>query len=422
MKRLLLAAVTLAGATPALADDVGVIAVRPAHSPVSLTQLQDALATALRARGDLAIANPSREARQRLAAGAVLADRLEGFTETAELMRSGWESYASVQYTFARSRLAEARQRARTLTDLAGGLELFAEVTLRLGVIKHELRDFEGAADDFRLAHRLAPTRPVTSDHFKPNIVTAFQAAVASAIPRRSVAIKRTPANVAVEVDGRAVPAGGSIELEEGLHLMVSRRPGFRSEHTLVQVERSTSSLAVKLERDLQSGALYADGPGGELAIGSDEGPATRLAATIALFAELDGVVIAAAVWRNGEPTLVGQWCSGEPLSCGRAVEIRFAGSRGLTIATTELIDRARKEQPRFPITVLVDARLTNPEKRDIGQVVTPPTPWWKNKWLWIGVGAGVVAAGTAAIVLASPADPTVVIEVPDPCQFGGCP
>jgi hypothetical protein len=416
VKRLLLALAALAlGGGSAVADDVGVIAVRPVHSPVSAVELTRALEVALRARGDVAVDNPSRAARGRLSAGAVLADRLDGFTETSELMRSGWQSYASVQYTFARARLAEARQRALTLTDLAGGVELFAEVTLRLGVIKHELRDVAGAADDFRLAHRLAPTRPVTSDHFKPNIVTAFQAAVAAAIPRRGVSVSRSPAGATVIVDGRIVGPNETVDLDEGLHLVVGMRPGYRSERRLVRVERSTTEIAVALEPDLRSSPLF----GGELTAGAEEGPATRLASTIALFAELDGIIVAAAVWRGGEPALVGQWCGGEPLSCGRAVEIRFAGERGLAAATIELVDRARAEERRFPVTVLGDARITNPEKRESDAVITR-SPWWKNKWLWIGVGAGAVAAGTAAALLVSDGDLRVVIEAPT-CQFGGC-
>lgn len=407
----------VATSRPAAAEEVGVVAVRPAHTPIALAELEEAVAAALRARNHVAVPAPARIARDRLIGGAVVAERLAGFTAAAERMREGWTRYANVEYAVARSRLAEARQQALALTDLAGGVELFAEVSLRLGVIKHELRDFEGAAGDFRLAQRLAPTRPVTIDHFKPDIVTAFQAAVASAVTRRTVSLRREPGNAAIEIDGRLIPEGvAHIDLEEGLHLVVGRRPGFRPERTLVRVERGTHEIGVALEPDAVSAPLFS----GELSVGTAEGPATRKASALALFAELDAVLIAAAVWRGGQPALVGQWCDGDRLQCGRPVEIRFASARGLPAATTELVDRARAEERRFPLTVLDDARITDAEKRD-DVVKPPPAPWWKNKWLWIGVGAGAVALGTTAAILAADSDLKIVIEA-DPCQFGGCP
>ena len=412
-----LALVAGAAITPAAAEDVGVIAVRPAHSPIPVAQVAEAVASALRARNHVAIEAPARSARGRVAAGAVVSERLAGFTAASQGMREGWARYAKVEYAAARARLAEARQRALAVADLAGGVELFAEVSLRLAVIKHELEDIEGAAADFRLAHRLAPTRPVTSDHFKPNIVAAFQAAVASAITPRTVAVRRRPAAVALEIDGRPIPAGlQQVELEEGLHLVVGRSPGFAPARTLVRIERGTREIAVELEADPRSAPLFS----GELAIGTGEGPATRMAAAMTLFAELDAVLIAAAVWRGGQPALIGQWCDGERIQCGRAVEIRFAGARGLPAATTELIDRARAEERRYPVTVLDDQRITRAETRaDVD--ATRESPWWRNKWLWIGVGAGAVALGTTAAILAADGELKVVIEA-DTCQFGGCP
>lgn len=421
MKGVLFAGVSVAVAAalagPAAAEDVGVVAVRAKHAPIAADKLSEAVAAALRARNHVAVSTPARTARERLVAGAVVRGRLAAFTDAIERMRSGWARYANVEYAVARSRLAEARQQALAVTDLAGGVALFAEVSLRLGVIKHELRDFEGAAADFRLAQRLAPTRPVTIDHFKPDIVTAFQAAVASAIKRRTVTLRRQPAGAALEIDGRPIPTSvEQIDLDEGLHLVVARRPGFLSSRNMVRVERSSDELAVTLEPDPRSSPLFS----GKLAAGTAEGPATRIAAAVALFAELDAVLIAAAVWRGGQPTLIGQWCGGDRLRCGRPVEIRFASARGLAAATTELVDRARAEERRFPLTVLDDARITNAEKRD--DVVKPPDPpWWKSKWLWIGVGAGVAVLGTTAAILAADSPLDIVIET-DPCQFGGCP
>lgn len=413
-----LCALTAASPRLASADDVGVVVARPLHASVGGADLEAAVAAGLGDAGHLVVFQPIRAARARVAAGAVRAVRLVAFSRADALLRDGWRSYALGDFAAALAKLTEARALAVDIGDLDGGVELVAEVSLRLGVVKHEQLDVSGAAAEFRLARRLAPERVVTDDEFKPLAVGAFRSAVAAPVSPRSVNIRREPAAASLIVDGREVASGATrIDLDVGFHLVVGRAPGMAPSRALVDISSAAvPELAIRLELDAATAPLES----AELGIGVGEGVASRAGASALFFGELDAVLITAAIWRGGAPALVGQWCDGVPLECGRAVEIRFADRRGLGVAVSELIRRARAETRRFPLTVLGDARLTDPESPDAGIVRPVTTPWWKNRWLWIGVGSAIAVGGATALILTR--DPGVTLEIEaDPCEFGPC-
>lgn len=409
-------AALIAVSLPAMAAaDVGVVAVRTAHSPVPKPELEAAVARALRGLGETPVADPAQVARDRLGAGAVRRQRLAGFREARELLAEGWRAYALVQTERARDRLAEARRRALSVADLIGGVELLAEISLRLGVLELELGRAAEAEAEFRLAQRLAPERAVTINQFKPAVVNAFRAAVAAPSIPRPVKLTRRPADVAVEIDGRRIDPASALELEVGLHLVIGRHAGREPSRELIRVESAGVSIAVAPAPDPHSAPLFGEG----LVAGRRPEPATALAAAATLFADLGGVMLVAAVWRGGEPALIGQWCGGEPLRCGKPVEVRFASSRGLPAASTEVIERARRERRRLPVTLLGDDRVARAEAEVVATPAIESRPWWKSPWLWAGVGAAAVAAGTAAILTRD--RPIEVVIESDPCQFGGC-
>ncbi len=409
------------------AKSVGLSILEPTHSPIATQDLIQVMESALAQRGHRVIANPIELARLQIDRGAVLADRLLPFARSEALAAEGWRAYAVVDNQTARARLEAATAAALAVADLSGGVELLAEITLRLGVVLFELGEAKTSAANFRLAYRLAPDRAVTDNEFKPAVVTAFRAAVAAPTVRRAIAVSLEPSIAAVEIDGTTrVAAGESLDLEVGLHLVVIRAPSMNAESKLVDVPAAGAMrIHASLVRDSESAALYRLQSTKMLQIqprvGMTSNNATAVLEASSLFAELDAMFVVAAIWQGRELALIGQRCMGIPLHCGALAEVRFADQEAVSVAATELVNRLEN-------LMIVDSEVTITTDSRIRSSVTPPPivvhspskPWWKNRWLWLGVGAAA-ATTTAAIWLIR--DPTRdVVIIVDPCQFGQCP
>ncbi len=333
------------------------------------------------------------------------------------MLAEGWRNYAVVQMASARSQLVAARQAALEVADLAGGVALVAETSLRLGVIEFELGEASAAAD-FRLAHRLAPDRAVTDDEFKPAVVTAFRAAIAAPTAKRPVNVKVTPANATVEIDGTARQSGASVDLQIGLHLLVVRSPGMIAAGNLATVPSAgPAEIGAELAPEPAMLGLSA----GNVEVHTSDTVATSILESAWVFSELDAIVIAASVWKGDAMFLVGQRCFGSPLRCSPVVEVPLSSERGLAVAASELIDRLSKAPLRERGATLPASKVVALSKKPIPIDRTlKPRPWWKNHWVWIGVGVAAVAAGTTAAVLSIDKDSPLVITT-DPCEFGSC-
>ncbi|MBT8493640.1 MAG: hypothetical protein KJO07_11320, partial [Deltaproteobacteria bacterium] len=128
-------------------------------------------------------------------------------------------------------------------------------------------------------------------------------------------------------------------------------------------------------------------------------------------FAELDSLVIASPVWRRGQPALIGELCGGEPVSCQRAVEVRFRAG-GLEAAARELWRRVALSGGDLPPGVLTDARVVRPDTAPGAGRPVVTRHWAKNPYLWVGVGAGVavIVATTVLLVADDQRRPELVI------------
>ncbi|HTM21566.1 MAG TPA: hypothetical protein VL172_13690, partial [Kofleriaceae bacterium] len=190
-------AAALAG--PAAAQPrVAVIGQRAAEAPATAAQVRDAVAAAL---GEGAVSDPFGRARASLDAGAVPEGRLEPFRRATQLVEEGWRAYLAVQKTFARDRLGEARHVAEEVLDLEGGRELYAEVSLRLGLVLLDLGEGGEAADLFRLVRALDPEREIGTAEFHPDVVRASGAAAAATVPAQRVVIDTEPGGAPAAVE-----------------------------------------------------------------------------------------------------------------------------------------------------------------------------------------------------------------------------
>jgi len=405
----------------------GIVVYSPAGAPIAAPTVAAELSKAV-ATGASVVAKPFVVARARLRAGAVPRGRLVAFRRAHELMTEGWRAYLGVEVQFAAARLAAARATASKLLDLPGGLEMFAEVSLRLGVVRQHLKQADQAAALFRLAATLRPSRAVTIAEFAPDMVAAYRKAIAAKPPQVSVRVRVRTAGrrrvraVRLEVDGKAVPATAtSVRVTAGQHVVVARANGFRDRGEVFAVAASTDRVELVLDSDPATTAVLAGRA--SLKVGTGEAAAATAVEGVVRYAELDTLVLVASVWRRGSPALLGQACAGGPARCTRVVELRFPSRAGVAAAARELwrLLSAALSQARFPPTLLVDARMTDPDrgKKPDGHHHNGKRAWWRSRWLWVGAGAVATAVG-AAVLLSRDTQVSPVFEV-HPCDFGGC-
>jgi len=416
----LAAAPRAAGAQP---RTVGLVIYAPEEAPASRDEVDQALTRAARGDGWTADPRPFAHAARAMAAGAVTRERLDRFARAEELAAEGWRAYLEARPTTAVSRLGDARGEAAALLDLDGGLELYADLSLRIGAARLALGRDQAAAEDFRLAAGLDPEREVTDAEFKPAVVQRYAAARGE---RRGSAMQRiesVPPGAAIEVDGRAAGSAPlTIEVPIGLHVVVARAAGRAPRADVVAAAPDAPVLRLELDTDRLAAAVAGGTAGFKL--GREERSAALVAGAVLAYGELDALFLVGTVWRRGAPALLGQICrGGVPARCGKVVEIGYARAADLPRAALRLWRAARSAPSGFPATLLGDARLVSrepaPGAGDGGGGGGGGRRWWRSPWLWIGLG-GAALAVTAGLLVAGD-DEIEPVVVGDPCDFGGC-
>ena len=373
----------------AAADGVGIIAA-PAE--------RAALTRAIGERGRV-VPDAIADARAAIGGGAVPADVMLRFRRVRETIDEGWAAYLRVSIDFAASRLAAARTEAETIAALPGGLELYADVSLRLGAVLGHLGREDESHAALALALALDPDRPVTLAEFSPDVVDAVDAvrALPVAVQRTHIAI--APADAIVSVDGKEVGRGPiELDLPRGQHLIVARAPLFRPLARAVAIAEDASTFRLELERDDDASVLAAGGGAGD---------PRALVEAVLRFAELDEVVLAVAAERRGAPALLIQRCAGLPATCTAATEIGYGDPSGLPAAARAAWQAATTAELRYPPTVFGER----------GPAPEPHRPLWKNPYVWGGVAAAAIVGTIAIIAITSSATPAPSVTV-DPGKF----
>lgn len=402
-----LCAVVGARVRRARADGAGVVVVPASRSAAAASDVARAMASAAEADPDAV-----GKARRARAAGAVPAQELSGFAQVARLEAEGWRAYqVAVDVEFAASRLASARSQAETLLALPGGVEVYAEVSLRLGLVLAHLGRRDEAAEALRLARALDPERAVTTAEFSPDGVAVFDAAIAARPPVASVTITAT-GRAMLSVDGAEIGRSPqTVSLAHGQHVVVARARGRVPRGMAVSIDAGTREVEVTLEHAPAGDALERDEA---LAAGAGEDEATAAVADTLVYAELDEVYVVSSVFRSGAPALLGQRCTLARPACTAVVEIGHIDG-GLEAAARTLVERLRAATPRYGVILPRDARVASGERG--GGKGDGRCTWCRNPWV-IG-GAGVVAAAliTGAAIALTRDDPAPIVTV-DPGDF----
>jgi hypothetical protein len=376
---------------------VGVIA-RGDDKPRVAAAMADAIAASAHAVPDAVAV-----ARAQLAAGAVPVEALAAFRTARELADAGWRAYLHVAFDDAARALAQARTAAEPLVALPGGAEVYADASLRLGVV---LAHQPGHDDDARAAIALAlaldPDRPVTLAEFSPDAVKLVDDVRTAAPARQPLWLAADPAGAVISVDGREVGAAPiQAELAVGAHVVVARAPLHAPRAVGAVVDAQTTSIRVELaaDRDGQTVAAGADAA-------TTDDAARALVAAVLRYAAVDEVVDVAAVERRGAPALIAQRCG--LAGCTAVVEVGYAAPAGLRDAARALW----QELHAAPIkdgAVALDVRPTAAPER---------CRWCRNPYVLGGVGAAIVIGAVTAIVVATAGKPPPTVTV-DPGGFG---
>jgi hypothetical protein len=400
-------AVLLAGGA-ARADDVGLVVVAAGGAPAPVSEVTAAMVEGGVAAGHAVVRDAAGVAARAQAAGAVPRAALERFRRVRDLVDEGWRAYLQVAGDFAAARLGRARGDAEALLGLDGGVELYADVALRLGAVLDHLGRRAESADVLRLAGWLDPGRAVTTAEFSPDVVAAFDAARARTPAPVTVRVLVPGTAAMIEIDGRSAgPAPLTVELAAGQHVAVARAAGHLARGVAFAAVAG-GEVVIGLEADPAAVALR-----GGVAAGAGEAAAGRAIEAVERFADADAVVLAAAVWRQGEPALLGQWCAGG--RCTAVVEVGYGAAPGGLAAAAGALWRelaAVAAERRYPPTLPSDPRLG----RGVGpsRLAGARCRWCRSPWLWAGLGAAAVAVGAGVAVLASGDDGTIVAVDPD--------
>jgi hypothetical protein len=397
-------AILIGWTAPANADGVGIVAVSPDASDRGAAAKAMAATIGSTSR---VVEDAISDARGAVAAGAVPAAMLERFRRVRDAIDEGWRAFVRVQIELAASRLAVARTDAEALLAYPGGAVLYADAALRLGaVLEHQGRSAEGRAA-IALALALDPDRPITLTEFSPDVVAVVETVRTAVRLTRRVQLTSEPTGAAIAVDGKELGrAPLDVELPIGQHVVVGQLPRYEPRALAVALDAaSPAAISLELSRDAAATRL-AEGATIGLA---DEGARELVEATLR-FADLDEIVLVAAVQRRGGPALLVQRCAAIPVRCTAVVEVGYAEASGLAAATRESWQATRSADLRYPPSVLSDART--------GGVPAPERcKLCRSPILWGTVGA-VALIGTiviVAVVSGSRPPPTVGV---DPSQF----
>jgi hypothetical protein len=399
-----IAAVIACAARVAVADGIGVAA--SSVSSTSRTSVAQAMRAAIGEQRRM-VDDAVGQARGAVEAGAVAKETLVQFKRVRDLVDEGWRAYLHVELEFAQARLSVARQEAEAIAALPGGAEIYADSSLRLGIVLGQLGHADEARAALRLALAIDPERPITIAEFAPDVVAAVDAVRAEVPPSTEVSISTTPPTAAVTVDGKAVAPRAGVggfaiaTVTRGQHVVVARAVGFRSAVRTIAAAASGNQVGIELEPDPDMQALETGA-----APGVADAGAQRLVDATLRFAELDEVVLAIDTNRLGGNALLVQRCAGSPVAtCTAVVEIGYAQG-GLAEAAREAWRDVHTADLRYPPSVFADPRVVAP----------PPPPhrceWCRSPYLWGGVGAVAVIGTIAIIAVATSSRPPPVVGV----------
>jgi hypothetical protein len=384
----------------ASADGVGVIAIGGERATVA-----QAMAQAIDGKRRV-VEDAVEQAKAAIALGAVPISELQRFRRVREEIDEGWRAYLRVQFDFAQSRLAVARTDAEGLVALPGGAALYADAALKLGAVLAHIGRAQESQELIALAIALDPDRPITLAEFSPDVVAAFDAARSLTPPLQHVRVAVEPPGAIVSIDGKEVGhAPIEAEVPRGQHVVVAQLPLFRARALGIVVDEQASDIKLDLERDEAAATLATGG-----ALGMPDAATQVLVDATLRFADLDELVLVAAVERRGAPAMLVQRCVGEPTRCGAIVEVGYGDRSAIALAAREALAAARAGELRYTPSLFGDPRV-------LGKQPPHHCELCRSPWLWGGVSAAAVVGTIVVLAIVTASRPPPIVSA-DPTSF----
>ncbi len=424
----------VAHSLPAALGPVGIVALPTEVAGITREQLVAAMQRGLlRHRGNAVTVEPSlvRISLRTWIDGAATVSSAALLARLRQETAQSWRAYLSVSLDTAATGLSTVVRAALPLTVNAAGRDLFVDALLRLGIVTLQRNDSsaeakQAAQDGMALALRLDPDRTLSLSEFSPDVVALVDAARAAPIETANLRIRSAVA-VHLTLDGRplgALPAHviRSWPVARGVHVLIVADGVRRPQPRLIEVGRNGALVDLQPEADAVAETLRRDAT--RYTSGRD---ADDLLQALAVIGNASEAVLVVATWKRGGPALVAQRClfaaatatqlvpGNGPFFCHPPVEVGWDGSGQRLDATVDELLRT-VDQAATPTTAAPIAIVTEPSARPPS--VTTSCQWCRNKWVWAGIGAALVAGAASVYLLAGSHDPVAPIIVVTPGDF----
>jgi hypothetical protein len=294
--------------------------------------------------------------------------------------------------------IAEADRGLARALELAPDAEiskLLADLAFARGLARHGAKLSTEASGDFALVHRLDAGRTLDPVKYKRDVVAVFDAAATAGDP---VALDiEAPAGATVWVDGTAVgEAPAAVLLSPGLHAVTVTGPTLVTRGQIAEVPATGTGLKIRVDAAEASSTVIVHRLRRAVAAAAAADDDAALTDAVALLVRGVGAQDAIVVGRDGEGALITRLYSGRTGTLGEPKP--GAGA-----------DPERLLAPVRPIR-----RALPPDGPDPEVPLPPPVPWWKRRWVKIGIGSGVaVGVLTTIVVLVTQPDGASMLQGP---------
>lgn len=325
----------------------------------------------------------------------------------------------AVQAAFTAARAAYLKQDFTTMADVLGQVEATAlpvlafprhaavlwELEFQRGLAELSQNNATGARQRFAFALALDETRVPKREIYGPVVARAFtEAADARAgVPPRPIAIKVTPRDARVVIDGvPIIDNTAPRNLRPGLHVVIASAPGYEPRTLLVELE-ATQAIGIALAPATGTavekiGRTWADGA---LDPGTDSGRRAIVAAAVEAGADAALVVDVDATRGEATARLLATDAGpgGNPTGfAGRGAEGPGIERRPSAATAAAAVFAKLAGEP------MIEHRNGNGTNPSSGSV-------FGSWWLWTAVG--VVAIGAGVTIYATTRDDKIRIHSP---------
>ena len=308
----------------------------------------------------------------------------------AAVRKKAFDSYAAFKYQRAISQLDEGDRVAIMTLPSAKGIRELGELSLLRAQVLLQSGDVLKSNAEFRLASDLLGTVRLDPGLYSPDVIEAFEKAVANQSER---ALLIAPGSgIAVFVDGTWRP-GTEIEVGVGRHFVVLSQPGFETIRRIVRMMRSGGSHRLRAEMEPL--------------------PVPERIRSLRLVIAKKTMQPAAALGRIAAAAQAKRLLVVRETPSGIGVQLFVAATE--TLSTTEPATRETVSELIAPATIAPEKVVKNP-----GTKTTTRPSWIKRHKTAVIVTSGtvvVIAAVAVTLLLTSGGDTKLSVDTY--CGFG---